>query len=327
MLGRREFIGLFGGAGCALVAPRAATAQPAGKVWHIGIVVEGMRSPAYDGFLQGMGDLGYVAGTNYLVDWRFSDGRYLRILEIVGAFATANIDLIFVGSPALVYPVRQATKTIPIVMGYATDPVGNGFVTNLAHPGGNITGVASAGGDTSPRRLALLRAVVPNLTRVGFIQNPESSDHASALARMQTAAQMAGLALLPLDARVPQEIDAAFERLAREHAGAFAVVPDQFFETQQQRFADLARKYRLPAIFSDRSFVDAGGLMSLEESLKGFYRHAATFVDKIFKGARPGDLPVEQLSLLDLAVNRKTAAELGVMPPPKADLADYELVD
>ncbi len=327
MLGRREFIGLVGGAASGLLSARAAPAQPAPKVWRIGIVVEGMRSPAYDGFLQGMSDLGYVAGTNYLIDWRFSDGRYLRILELVGEFTKANIDLIFVGSPAMVYPVRQATKTIPIVMGYSTNPVANGFVTNLSHPGGNITGLASSGGDPSPRQLALLRTVVPDLKRVGFIQNPESSSHDAALQGMQAAAQTAGLVLQPLDARVPQEIDAAFEALGRDHAGALVVVPDQFFETQQQRFADLARKYRLPAIFSDRSFVDAGGLMSLEESLKGFYRHAATYVDKIFKGARPGDLPVEQLSLLDLAVNRKTAAELGVMPPPKGDLADYELVE
>jgi putative ABC transport system substrate-binding protein len=327
MLRRREFFGLLGGVAGALVAPCGARAQQgAGKVWHIGIVVEGMRSAAYDGFLQGMSELGYVAGANYLIDWRFADGRYLRTMELVGDFTKLNIDLIFLGSPAMIYPVRQATHTIPIVMGYSTDPVGNGFVPNLAHPGGNITGVASSGEDLSPRQLALLTATVPNLARVGLIQNPESSSYPSALKSMQAAAQVAGLDLVPLDARVPQEIDAAFQTLGRAQVGALAVAADRFFLTQQQRFADLALKYRLPAMFAERSFVEAGGLMSLGESLKGFYRHASTYVDRIFKGARPGDLPVEQLSLLDLVVNRKSAAELGLMLPPRGDLADYEVI-
>ncbi|HEY6255309.1 MAG TPA: ABC transporter substrate-binding protein [Xanthobacteraceae bacterium] len=327
MLRRREFIGLLGGAAGAALAPRAARAQPDGKVWRIGIVVEGMRSPAFDGFLQGMGELGYVAGKNYLIDWRFSDGRYLRILELVGDFAKLNTDLIFLGSPAMIYPVRQATHTIPIVMGYSTDPVGNGFVANLSHPGGNITGLASSGEDTSDQQLALLAATVPKLARVGLIQNPENSSSPSTLKSMQAAAQKASLDLLPLDARVPQEVDAAFEVLSREHVGALAVSSDRFFLTQQPRFADLALKYRLPSIFTERSHVEAGGLMSLGESLKGFYRRAATFVDKIFKGARPGDLPVEQLSLLDLVVNRKTAAQLGVMLPRRADLSEYEVIE
>src|SRR5215469_14250131 len=209
MLRRREFFGLLGGAAGALVASRGARAQQGGgKVWHIGIVVEGMRSAAYDGFLQGMSELGYVAGTNYLIDWRFADGRYLRTMELVGDFTKLNIDLIFLGSPAMIYPVRQATHTIPIVMGYSTDPVGNGFVPNLAHPGGNITGVASSGEDTSVRQLALLAAAVPKLARVGLIQNPESSSYSSTLTGMQAAAQAAGLDLLPLDARVPPELEA-----------------------------------------------------------------------------------------------------------------------
>jgi putative ABC transport system substrate-binding protein len=331
MLKRRDFIGFLGGAAATsvtglLARPRGARAQASPKVWHVGVVVEGMRSPAYDGFLQGMSDLGYVAGTNYLIDWRFADGRYLRILEAVGDFTKLNIDLIFVGSPAMIYPVRQATHTIPIVMGYSTDPVANGFVSNLAHPGGNITGLASSGEDTSARQLALLAAAVPKLARVGLIQNPENSGYSSALRSMQAAAQAAGLDLTALDARAPQDIDAAFEALGREHAGAVAVSADRFFLTQQQRFADLALKYRLPSIFTERSFVEAGGLMSLGESLKGFYRRAATYVDRIFKGARPGDLPVEQLSLLDLVVNRNTAATLGVALPAPGDLAEYEVI-
>jgi putative ABC transport system substrate-binding protein len=329
MMRRREFIGLLGGAAAAraALAPLAARAQQPAKAWRIGIVVEGMRSPAYDGFLQGMDELGYVAGKNYSIEWRFADRRYLRILEVVNAFAKLNIDLIFVGSPAMIYPVRQATHTIPIVMGYSIDPVRNGFVSNLSHPGGNITGLASLGEDTSGKQLELLAAVAPNLSRVGLLQNPENSSYESILSGTQAAAQKAGLEVVPVDARVPQDVDGAFERLSRERVGAVKVSSDRFLLTQQQRIADLALKSRLPSIFAERAYVEAGGLMSLDESLKDYYRHAATFVDKIFKGARPGDLPIEQLSLFDLAINRKTAQALGVPLPPRDNVAAYEVIE
>jgi putative ABC transport system substrate-binding protein len=337
MMRRRQFINLLGGAAAARCilwplaaraqAPMQAPVQGPAKVWRIGIVVEGMRSAAYDGFLQGMDELGYVAGKNYLIEWRFADGRYLRILELVGDFAKLNIDLIFLGSPAMVYPVRQATHTIPIVMGYSIDPVGNGFVSNLSHPGGNITGMASSGEDTSGKQLQLLAGVVPNLSRIGLVQNPESSDYASILDSTRAAAQKAGLELVPVDARAPQDIDDAFGVLSRERVGAVKVSSDRFFLTQPQRFADLALKYRLPSVFAERAYVEAGGLMSLGESLRDFYRHAATFADRIFKGARPGDLPVEQLSLFDLVVNRKTAQALGVGLPLRTDVAAYDVID
>jgi len=328
MIRRREFIGLLGGS---LLGgpgrPIAARAQQPAKVWRIGIVVEGMRSPAYDGFLQGMDELGYVAGKNYIVDWRFADGRFLRILDLVSDFAKLNTDVIFLGSPAMVYPVRQATRTIPIVMGYSVDPVGNGFVSNLSHPGGNITGLASAGEDPSARQLALLATVAPKLARVGLLQNPENSNASSILASMQAAARMAGVEVVPADARVPADIDSAFELLARERVGAVKVSSDRFFLSRQQQLADLALKYRLPSIFAERAYVEAGGLMSLGEDLRDFYRSAAAFVDKIFKGARPGDLPIEQLSLFGLVINRKTAQELGVPLPPRADLSAYEVIN
>jgi putative tryptophan/tyrosine transport system substrate-binding protein len=325
MIRRREFIGLLGGAAAAW--PMAARAQPAAKVWRIGIVVEGMRSAAYDGFLQGMDELGYVAGKNYTVDWRFADARYLRILQLVSDFAKLNIDLIFLGSPAMVYPVRQATRTIPIVMGYSLDPVGNGFVTSLSHPGGNITGLASLGEDSSAKQLALMAAVVPNLSRVGLLQNPENSGSAAILESTQAAARAAGLELVTVEAREPRDIDDAFALLAREHVGAVKVSSDRFFLIRQQQLADLALKYRLPSMFSERGYVEAGGLMSLGESLRDFYRRAAPFVDKIFKGARPGDLPIEQLSLFDLVVNRKTAQSLGVTLPQQGNLSAYEVID
>jgi putative ABC transport system substrate-binding protein len=325
MIRRREFIGLLGGAAAAW--PIVARAQTPAKVWRIGIVVEGMRSAAYDGFLQGMDALGYVAGKNYIVDWRFADARYLRILELVGDLAKLNTDLIFLGSPAMVYPVRQATRTIPIVMGYSLDPVGNGFVTSLSHPGGNITGLASLGEDPSAKQLDLMATVVPNLSRVGLLQNPENSSSAAILESTQAAARAARLELVTVEAREPQDIDEAFAHLARERVGAVTVPSDRFFLIRQQQLADLALKYRLPSMFSERGYVEAGGLMSLGESLRDFYRRAASFADKIFKGARPGDLPIEQLSLFDLVVNRKTAQTLGVKLPPQGNLSAYEVID
>jgi putative ABC transport system substrate-binding protein len=325
MMRRREFMSLMGGAAAA--GPLGARAQQPAKVRRIGIVVEGMRSAAYDGFLQGMDELGYVAGKDYIIDWRFADGRYLRILDLVDNFTKLNIDLIFLGSPAMVYPVRQATRTIPVVMGYSIDPVGNGFVSNLSHPGGNITGLASSGEDTSAKQLELLAAVVPKLSRVGLLQNPENSSSASILESTQAAAQAAGLDVVPVDARVPQDIDQAFQALIRERVGALKVSSDRFLLSQQQQLADLALKYRLPSIFAERAYVEAGGLMSLGESLKDFYRRAASFVDKIFKGARPGDLPIEQLSLFNLVINRKTAEGLGVALPPRTNLSAYEVIN
>ncbi|HLH94264.1 MAG TPA: ABC transporter substrate-binding protein [Xanthobacteraceae bacterium] len=336
---RRQFIGFVGGAAasCGMLAPLALRAQGTGgtanattaapaKTRRIGIIVEGMRSAAYDGFLQGMDALGYISGRDYLIEWRFADGRFLRILESVSELAKLNIDLIFVGSPAIVYPVRQATRTIPIVMGYSVDPVGNGFVSSLAHPGGNITGVASTGEDISAKQFGLLAAMVPDLSRVGLLQNPDSSDAAADLKAAQAAAEAGGLHLVTVDARVARDIEPAFQALAKERVQALKVGSDRFLFSEQQRIADLALKAGLPSIFPERAFVEAGGLMSLSESLKDYYRHAATFVDKIFKGARAGDLAIEQLTLLDLVVNRRTAHALGVALPPQGDFAAYEVI-
>jgi putative ABC transport system substrate-binding protein len=335
---RREFIGLLGSAAASGLVPLLARAQgPAGgpptaaapapgKVRRIGIIVEGMRSSAYDGFLQGMDALGYTSGKDYLIEWRFADGRFLRILETVGDLAKLNTDLIFVGSPAMIYPVRQATRTIPIVMGYSVDPIGNGFVSNLAHPGGNITGVASTGEDISSKQFALLASVVPDLSRVGLLQNPDSADAAADLMRAQAAAEAAGFHLVPVDARVTRDIEPAFQALAQAGVQALKLSSDPFLFSEQQRIADLALKSALPSIFPERAFVEAGGLMSLGESLKDYYRHAAWFVDKIFKGARPGDLGIEQLALFDLVVNRRTAQELGIALPPQGDFAAYEVI-
>jgi putative ABC transport system substrate-binding protein len=309
---RRQFIILAGSAVAApMLAPLAARAQEPAKLRRVGIVVEGIRTPAYDGFLAGMSDLGYVAGRDYVVEWRFGDGRFLRVLDLVQQFEKLSVDVIFLGSPAMVYPVRQATHTIPIVMGYSNDPVGNGFVASLSHPGGNITGLASAAEEAPAHQLAWLAAFLPKLARVAFLQNPDSSSYAAEPKSMQAAAQKAGAELIPVAARNDDEIDAAFAALSRARADALVVAPDRFFFTQKERLAELALKHRLASIFPEREFAQAGGLMSFDESLKDFYRRAAGFVDRIFKGAKPGDLPIERPALFEVVINRKTRAGTG----------------
>jgi putative ABC transport system substrate-binding protein len=322
--GRRAFITAMG---AAALAPLVARAQQFASLKRVGIIVEGMRSAAYDGFLQGMDELGHVAGRTFLIDWRFADGRYLRTLEIVSEFSRMKIDVIFVGDPSIIYPVRQATHAIPIVMGYSTDPVGSGFVTSLSRPGGNITGVASSGEDSAAKQLQLLGALVPDLSRVALMQNPENPNYASVLQIAMTAARSAGLDLVPLEARDQAEIDDAFRARATDRFQAVIVSNDRFFLTQQQRIADLALKRRLASMFSERAYVEAGGLMSLGDSLKNFYRRAAGYVDKIFKGARPADLPIERLSMFDLVINRKTAKLLGIALPVRTDVSSYEEIN
>jgi putative ABC transport system substrate-binding protein len=322
---RREVLTFLGGAAAASSNPwpRAARAQQGGKLWRIGIIVGGVRTPPYDGFLQGMREHGYVAGRDYFADWRFADGRYSRITGFAEEFVRLKADVIFVGTAAAVEPVRQVTRTIPIVMGYSTDPVGAGFVASMARPGGNVTGLASSADDASPKQLELLAAVVPNLSRVGLLQNPDSPNYTPLLKSTQAAALAARLTVVPADARELPELDEAFAVLTKERVQAVRVTPDAFFFRQSERIAELALKHRLPTRFPQREYADAGGLMSYGENLKEFYRRAATFVDKIFKGARPADLPIEQPTRLNLVVNRKTADALGLTIPPNV----YALAD
>jgi putative ABC transport system substrate-binding protein len=271
-----------------------------------------MRTPAYDGFLVGMRDLGYRAGTDFLVEWRFADGRYTRVPGFVEDFVRLKVDLIFLGSPAMVGPARQATTRIPIVMGYSTDPVGSGLVASLERPGGNVTGLASAAADTSDRQLELLKMAVPALKRVALLQNPDASNRQDVQVKMEMAARRNRITLTPIEARDPQDIERALAAVAKDGAGALAVAADSYFFQRRYSLAEFALKYRLPSIFPQSEFAEAGGLFSYGDSLQEFYRRAARFVDRIFKGAKPGDLPIEQPATASLAVNRKTAATLGL---------------
>jgi putative ABC transport system substrate-binding protein len=329
---RREFITLLGGV--ALAVPAIARAQQAApqpapqpaKVWRLGIIAGGNRTPAHDGLLQGMYELGHVSGKDYITDWRFAGGRYTQFGNFAQDFVARKTDVIFVSTGAAVDAVRQVTRTMPIVMGYSVDPVGSGYVTGLARPGGNTTGLASSPDDSDARHLALLRSIVPNLARVGVLVNPDSSDYSIAQTSALAEARKAGLEFVWADARVPGDIDKAFDQFARAGVGAVRVTDDLLFLQEQYRLTELAIKHRLPSIFPDRDYVQAGGLISYGESLREFYRRAAFYVDRIMKGARAGDLAIEQPGR-QIAINRKTARALGLAIPQEIFSVANEVID
>jgi putative ABC transport system substrate-binding protein len=250
------------------------------------------------------------------MEWRFADAKPERYSEFAAEFVRLKVDVIVVGTPAAVGAVQQATSTIPIVMGYSVDPVGNGFVASLARPGGNTTGLSSSQDDATPKQVELLTIAVPNLSRVGLLANPDSPNFNPVLKNVRAAAQEVGLILVPAEMRSPQEASSAFATMARERVGAVIVMSDALTVMQRDRIAELALKDRLPTIFPLREYVVAGGLMAYGENIRDFFRRAAFYVDKIFKGAKPADLPIEQPTRFFLTLNLKTAKALGLEVPP-----------
>jgi len=325
---RRAFITLLGGAAAAW--PLAARAQQAGKVWRIGVLSGASRETAftnYEGFLQGMRELGYVEGRDFVMEYRFAEGQYERFPDFAAELVRLNVDVILIGATSAIRMLQRATTTIPIVLAYSTDPVGNGFVASLSRPGGNITGLSSSSDDTAPKQLELVATVVPNVSRIGLLGNPASPTYTDVRKGAQNAAQKVGLTLVSVEARNPQEIEAAFASFVSERVQAFISAGDALFFAQRRQIAELALKSRLPSMFSQREYAAAGGLMSYGENLSEFFRRAASFVDKIFKGAKPGDLPMEQPTRFNLVINRKTADALGVAIPPQLYIFADEVIE
>ena len=315
---RRQLV-LALGAG-AVTAPFGALAQQQGKVWRIGFI-SGAAPPAsletapQGGFLQGMRELGYVEGRNFVMEWRFAEAKAERYVEFAAELARLKVDVVVTGAPQAVRPMQQAAPQIPIVMGISTDPVGSGFAASLARPGGNITGIASSLEDSSPKQLELLVAAVPNMVRLGLLTTSMSPAYAAVLKRIQDSAQQARLTLVTADARNGDALAAAFATLSKGRAQAVIVPSDVLFNLNRDKIAALAISHRLPSMFGVREYVEAGGLMSYGESFREFFRRAASYVDKIIKGAKPGDLPIEQPSRFYLTINRKTARALGITIP------------
>ena len=313
--------------------PRASFAQPPGKVWRIGFLAPLSRSTPlrpdvyYDAFVQGIRELGYVEGKNLAIEWRFADGKFERLPGLAAELVRVNVDVIVTHSTPATQALQRATSTIPIVFAVAVDPVGSGFAASLARPAGNITGLSVIDVDLGPKRLELLKTMLPALSRVAVLVNPGSSVRAAIVRSVQAAGQHAGIKVLPVDARTPEEIERGFVIMAQERAEGVIIADDAFFRGQRRQIADLAVKNRMPAITPWREYVAAGGLMSYGQNIADSFRRAATYVDKILKGAKPGELPIEQPTRIHLAINRKTANLLGMKISPELLLRADEVIE
>ena len=293
MITRRVFVGTV--AGGLLAAPLAADAQQAGKVPRIGFL--GTRSPSdtsprLDAFRQALRELGWVEGQNIVIDYRYAEGRLDRLPDLAAELVRLKVDIILAVNTPGVAAAKNATETIPIVMIAVRDPIGTGLIASLARPGGNVTGVSgSAGLEIVAKQLELLKETVPKIRRVAILSNPANAYHQLAIREVNVAARSLGVHLQLLEARGPNEFDGAFAAMAKERVGALLVLADGMLVAHRTRLADLAARSRLPAAYSTREDVEAGGLMSYGPSLRDLYRRGATFVDRILKGAKPATCP------------------------------------
>src|SRR6266498_1160321 len=269
-----------------------------------------------DAFRQGLGDLGYVEGKNVLIEWRFAEGKSERIPALAAELVQLKVDVIVTGGSILTRAAKEATSTIPIVMAQDNDPVGNGFVASLARPGGNITGLSTLASEISGKRLELLKEIVPKLSRVAVIGNSTNPGNAQALKETELAAGAFKVQLQYVDVLDPKDIETAFGAASKGHADAVLVLTSAVTNSHRKQIVELAVKNRLPAIYYTAEWVEGGGLMNYGASFTDLYRHAATYVDKILRGAKPADLPVEQPTKFELIINLKAAKQISLTIPP-----------
>jgi putative ABC transport system substrate-binding protein len=320
---RRDFITLVGGA--AMPLPLAVRAQQRTHIPKIGYLGLGPASGSADrveALQQGLRDLGYVDGRNIVIEFRWTDN--VDSLQTLAAdFVRENVDIIFANSSTLVEPARQATKTIPIVFAVHADPVGMGHVASLAHPGGNITGLTMLLTDIAAKELDLLTQAAPQARRIGVLFNPTTPSHHLAVEAVESAGGKLNVDLVAVPASTADDFAGALSTISDKGAAALLVVASPVFAAGRLRLAELALTHRLPAMFSTRADAEAGGLMSYGADLNDLYRRSAVYIDKILKGAKPADLPVEQASKYQFVINLKTAKALGVeIPPDVLALAD-----
>src|SRR5216683_3641774 len=310
---RREFVTLVSGA---LVAwPLVARAQPSGKIWRIGFIAHRYEE-FYDPLFQGLRELGYTEGQNLIVERRYAEGRVERFKEFAAEMVQLKVDVIIVVTTPAAFAVRNATTTIPIVHPAAIDPVGTGLIASLAHPGGNITGLAVLNAETSAKRLELLREVVPGLSRGAVLWNAANPANTLAWKETEGAGRVLGVALQSHEVRGLGDFEGAFAMIAQQHPDILVVLQDALTLEYRKEIIGFALRERLPSMFVGKLWAEEGGLMSYGDRLPERYRRAADVVDKILKGAKPADLPVEQPTTFELVVNLKTAKAIGLTLPP-----------
>jgi putative ABC transport system substrate-binding protein len=307
--------------GASALAPAFVSfAQQPGKVWRIGFFYFGSRQSAsdtgrYSAFIQGMRDLGYIEGKNLVIEARFGDGKVEGLPLLAAQLVQSKVDVIVATGTPTYRVLQQATATIPIVITVSSDPVRDGWAASMARPGGSFTGLSSSAADPGPKLLELLMAAVPKLSRVAVLLHPDNAGHPPQLKRIMSTAQKVGIQVVLAEAGSVQEIDREFAMMARERANAAIILNDTFFVDQLRQIAGQALKHRVPSINAIYEYAAAGGLMSYGPDLADNFRRAATFVDRILKGAKAGELPVEQPTRYYLVINRKAANALGLAIP------------
>jgi len=310
-------------------APLTGEAQQAGRVYRIGFLGATSASgyaPQVQAFRRGLRDLGYVEGKNLVIDFRWAEGNYARLPELAAELVLLKPDVLVTHAPAGTLAAKQATATIPIVMGVVGDAVAMGLVESLARPGGNVTGSSFFFPELNAKRLEVLKEALPRLSRVGVLLNPDNPANVATLRAMEEAARSVKIQLHAVEVRSPAEFEGAFATMVKGRAGALAVYDDAMLIAEAARIADLARKSRLPTI-GFIEYAKAGGLLAFGVNFPDLWRRAAGFVDKILKGAKPADLPVEQPTKFELVINLKTAKALGLKIPQSVLIRADEVIE
>ena len=301
----------------ATLSPADAQQAKIPRVGYLSALTTSADATRSGAFRQGLRELGYVEGTNIVIEYRFADGKLDRLPALAGELARLNVDVIIAGGGGLMArAAKSATATIPIVMTNVEDPIASGLVTSLARPGSNVTGLTALHPELSAKRLELLRETVSNLSRVAVLWNSAHPEKATEFRETQAAARLLGVHVQSLEVQSPTDIDSAFEAATKGRVGAVICLPDPLTNTYQARIIELALKRRLPTMYTQRPPVAAGGLMSYGPNYADLFRRAATYVDRILKGSRPADLPVERPTRLELIINLKTAKQMGLTIPP-----------
>jgi putative tryptophan/tyrosine transport system substrate-binding protein len=296
-----------------------AEAQQPKKMPRIGFLSGGSPSSVatrVEAFRQGLRELGYVEGQNIVIEYRYADGKFNRLPELTAEVVRLKVDVIVSGGPAPTRAAKEATVTIPIVMAQDSDPLGSGFIASLARPGGNITGLSTLGTELSGKRVELLKEIVPRLSHMFVLGNSAEPINAQSLKETELAAGVLGVKLQYLDVGGTKDIETAFREASKARVDAVVVLPSFVFNSHRTEIAELAVKSRLPAVYYEKEYVEDGGLMSYGVSVTDLFRRAATFVDKILKGAKPADLPVEQPIKFELMINLKAAKAINLTIPP-----------
>jgi len=294
-----------------------AQAQKQATIPRMGLLYLGAPPNAIlDGFMQGMRELGYIEGKNIIIEYRFAEGKEDRLPELATELVRLKVDAVFTAGTPAIYALKQATKTIPIVFFSTSDPIGTGVVASLAHPGGNITGISALASDLWPKRLELLKEISPKLSRVAMLWNKNNAGMALEARATQEVAGPLGVALQDRGIKDPNELEVVFAVMTKDRPDAFLALMDPVLNSQRTRILDFLAKNRLPAIFQSTDWVEAGGLMSYGPSYPELFRRLAIQMDKVLKGAKPADIPVEQPTKFELVINLNTAKQIGLTIPP-----------